>query len=433
MRFVTLFRAALAACCLFATSGQAQPPAKPIDAAERRAAVEQAANALRAQYIYPDVGERAAVTLEKALAAGVYDSLDDRRAFAARLTDDLAAVAHDKHLRVSSRSAPPPRPMGGPLPRSEGGVTRADRLADGIGYLEIVGFPPLEVFAPATDRAMAALGDTKALIIDLRRNGGGNPASVAHLVSFFMADRTHVNDLIWRNAGTDTFRTESFWTRPTPTPYVGKPVYLLTSSRTFSGGEEFVYDLQVLKRATLVGEVTGGGANPGGVRALSPDLTIFLPAGRAENPVTKTSWEGKGVTPDIATPAGDALKEALQRLGSVPADGGIEALSQARLFAPRTTAQPGAEEAIRARIPQLVTAAPDYGRMTENLAEATRRQLPDLQKQLAALGAVKAVAFREVDLVGGNVYDVTFENGAVRWTIVMAADGKVAVSFFQPI
>jgi hypothetical protein len=433
MRSGTILRAALAAALLLAGAASAQTTAAPpLDATERRATVEQAASALRGQYIYPDVGERAAAAIETALAAGAYDDLDDRRAFALRLTDDLRAVAHDKHLRVSSRSAPPPNPTGGPRPRSEGGIVRADRLADGIGYLEIMGFPPMEVFGPATDRAMAALADTKALIIDMRRNGGGNPASVSYLVSFFMPAKTHVNDLIWRNAGTTTFRTESFWTGPTPMSYLGKPVYLLTSSFTFSGGEEFVYDLKALKRATLVGEVTGGGANPGGMRPLGADLIAFVPAGRAENPITKTSWEGKGVAPDIATPAADALKVALERLGASPAAGDIEMLSQARLFAPRTTAQAGAEAALRARIPELVSGTPAYGQMTTNLADITRRQLPDLQKQLAALGALKSVAFREVDLVGGNVYDVTFESGAVRWTIVMTADGKVAVSFFQP-
>lgn len=430
MRSVHVFRAALTAALLIATTAQAQPTA--IDATERRAAVEEAANVLRAQYIHPDVADRAARVIETALAGGAYDGLDDRRAFAARLTEDLNTVAHDKDLRVSSRSAPPPRPGRGPPPRSEGGVVRADRLAGNIGYLEIMGFPPMEVFAPAANRAMAALGDTQALIIDMRRNGGGSPASVSHLVSFFMPERTHVNDLIWRNPGTQTFRTESFWTGPTPTSYLGKPVYLLTSSFTFSGGEEFVYDLKALKRGTLVGEVTGGGANPGAMRQLSADLAVFVPGGRAENPITKTSWEGKGVTPDIAAPAADALKVALERLGASGPAGDIEALSEARLFSPRTTAQAGAEAALRARIPELASGTPTYDTMTTGLANLTRQQLAGLQKQLVALGPLKSVAFREVDQVGGNVYDVTFENGAVRWTVVMTADSKMAVSFFQP-
>ncbi|HEX7947130.1 MAG TPA: hypothetical protein VF495_20875, partial [Phenylobacterium sp.] len=166
MRLMLLL-ATLAALFLSTAAAAQPPPAGPIDAAERRQAVEQAAKSLREQYIYPDVGERAAAAIEAALASGAYDTLADRRAFAAWVTDDLTAVAHDKHLRVSSRSAPPPSPLRGPPPRSEGGFVRADRLAGNVGYIEVMGFPSMEVFGPAADRAMAALADTRALIIDL--------------------------------------------------------------------------------------------------------------------------------------------------------------------------------------------------------------------------------------------------------------------------
>ena len=89
-----------------------------------------------------------------------------------------------------------------------------------------------------------------------------------------------------------------------------KPVYLLTGPGTFSGGEEFSYDMQVLKLATLYGETTGGGDNPGDTRPVGSGLTIFVPTGRAENPVTKTNWEGTGVKPDVATSAAEAFGKA---------------------------------------------------------------------------------------------------------------------------
>src|SRR5215831_14463446 len=194
-----------------------QPPAPPgpLDAAGRAAAVKGAADALRQRYVFPDVGERAAQALEAALAAGKYDQMTDASAFAERLTADLAGIAHDKHMRVAARGAPPGPPPGaptGPPPRGEGGVVRADRLPGNVGYIEVAGLPPLEVFKMPTDKAMAALKDTRALIIDLRRNGGGTPFAEAYLVSYFVdpAKPVAVNKFISRNPGTDTFKTEEF-------------------------------------------------------------------------------------------------------------------------------------------------------------------------------------------------------------------------------
>jgi C-terminal processing protease CtpA/Prc len=133
-----------------------------------------------------------------------------------------------------------------------------------------------------------------------------------------LAERTLINELHWREGGKT--RVEQSWT-PGWVPgrrYLDKPVYLLTSRRTFSGAEEFAYDLQVLKRATVVGETTGGGANPGGDVRLDEHFGVFLPTGRAVNPTTRTNWEGTGVLPDVPTSSANALvvarQTALERL-----------------------------------------------------------------------------------------------------------------------
>ena len=415
------------------------PPAAvstPFDVAARGAAVQAAAKALRDRYVYPEVGARAAAMLEANLAAGAYDGLTDRVAFADRLTADLADIAHDKHMRVTADGSPPPPgvAMMGPRPRSEFGVVRADRLAGGAGYLEVVGFPPLEAFRQSVDRAMAALAGSSAIIVDLRRNGGGNPASVAYLASYFFdgAKPVHLNDLIWRNAGTNTFRTETFYTAPTPASFAKAPVYLLTSASTFSGGEEFLYDLQTQKRAVLVGEVTGGGANPGGVQPLGPGLRVFMPAGRAENPITRTSWEGRGVTPDVAVPRADALRVALQKLGQSPAAGDIETLSKARVFAPHTSPSPAADAAARRLVDEAATQKFRYDLMSSQAAEAVRNHAPTLASQFSGWGAVQSVTFREVGPEGADVYDVKLANGAARLILILAADGKVLLVDLRP-
>ena len=301
----------------------------------RRAVVEVAARMLRERYVFPDVGGQAAKAIESALGAGRYDELDQPVAFAQRLTEDLRSIARDKHLRVSApgaATAAPPRVA----PRAEGGVTRADILDGNVGYIEVVGFPPPNAFNGPVNRAMAALQRTRALIVDVRRNGGGSPMTVSYLVSYFLrgGERVHINTFISRIPGTETFRSQDFWSESTPFSYAGKPVFVLTSGDTFSGGEEFAYDVQVMNLGKVVGETTGGGANPGGTVPLAAGLTMFVPGGRARNPITGTNWEGVGVKPDIAVASETALKAALEQLGVSSAGVEIDMLSRSRVFEP---------------------------------------------------------------------------------------------------
>ena len=150
---------------------------------------------------------------------------------------------------------------------------------------------------------------SRALIVDLRENGGGSPAMVAYISSYLFDSRTHLNNLWTRR----TDRIDEFWTRDVSGRRFGgeKPVYVLTSSRTFSGAEEFSYNLKSLKRATIIGETTGGGAHPVSGHAIGDHFMMGVPFARAINPITKTNWEGTGVAADVKVPAADALTTAL--------------------------------------------------------------------------------------------------------------------------
>jgi C-terminal processing protease CtpA/Prc len=159
---------------------------------------------------------------------------------------------------------------------------------------------------------MNLLSNSDALIIDLRKNGGGSPAMVAYLSSYlFGSEPVHLNSLYWRKTG----KTQEWWTDPeVPGPHMPEvPVYVLISGYTFSAAEEFTYNLQSLKRATIIGETSGGGANPGGPRPITPHVTLNVPSGRAINPITGTNWEGVGVIPEIKCPADDALDVARRK------------------------------------------------------------------------------------------------------------------------
>lgn len=299
---------------------QAAPPdtGKPIDADARKAVVAELDRQLQANYIFPDVAKRVGAALLKKEAAGGYAIATDTTAFAEALTVDLRTQGRDLHFKVAFDPEFEPEPtepaaMTDVVPdpkevefaaRRAYGVEAVQRLPGNVGYLEVRGFGPTELVGQAMSGAMLLVSGTDALILDLRRNTGGDPNTVAHLMSHFFAlgDSRHLNNIYSRDDGT----TRQFWTSNGVMPRYLKPVYVLTSKDTFSGGEECAYDMQTQKRGILVGETTGGGANPGRMFAVGHGFAAFIPNMRAINPITNTSWEHVGVKPDIAVEAAKA-------------------------------------------------------------------------------------------------------------------------------
>jgi hypothetical protein len=346
---------------------------------------------------------------------------------------------------------PPPAGMPvGPQPRSRAGFIRVARLQGNVGYIELGGFSTPGMFKDAADAAMLAVAGTDALIIDMRRNGGGSPAAVSYLCSFFFdpVQPTHLNDLVWRERGTETFRTQTFSTVAVPTHYLAKPVVLITGPRTFSGGEEFTNDLKTQKRALVVGETTGGGANPGGTQPVGAGLFLFVPGGRAVNPITKTSWEGVGVAPDVPASAQMAFaagyKAALETAKPTPVRAGVkarlataggeaDAWVEASLQAPPSGPSPRSEPALRAIIADAVAGKVDYGGMTPDFIKSAQPQFETAHTDILALGALKSVTFEHVDPFGADVFRTDFEHGALEWTFFVNAEGKVAVAFYRKL
>ena len=315
----------LAVLCLLTLSvasiGYAQPeqPDLTIDAAMRTQVIDGILKRLNDSYVFPEVAKRMEESIRDRVAKKEYDQITSAKEFATTLTKDLQAVSNDKHLRVRYSHQPilerGPRREPTAAEREQRqrdltwmnhGFTKVERLRGNVGYLEFNHFADEELGAETVASAMNFLNGTDALIIDLRGNGGGNPAMVALICSYlFGPEPVHLNDLYWREGN----RTEEFWTRKDVAGkrYLNKDVYVLTSKRTFSGAEEFTYNLKNLKRATIIGETTGGGAHPGGGFRISEHFGMFVPTGRAISPITKTNWEGTGVTPDISVPADQAL------------------------------------------------------------------------------------------------------------------------------
>ena len=335
--------APVAAAKAAATAPVSQPD-MTIDAAIRQQAIDELVAEIKANYVFPEVGEKMIADVLARQKAGEYDQATSARAFAEQLGGHLLAVSHDKHIRVNyAHEALPKEGKAGakPDPAQEKadnarrlgfdrwmswGFSKIEKLDGNIGYLELRGFADAKSGAQVVANAMSALADSDVLIIDLRRNGGGSPEMVALITSYLYGpEKVHLNDLYFR----PTNKTEHYYTLPkvAGTRYgKDKPVYILTSRRTFSAAEEFTYNLKNLKRATIIGETTGGGANPGEGRRTGEHFMTFIPTGRAINPITKTNWEGTGVTPDIEVPADQALLTA-QIMAMTPM---VEAIKEPR-------------------------------------------------------------------------------------------------------
>jgi C-terminal processing protease CtpA/Prc len=199
--------------------------------------------------------------------------------------------------------------MRGVMAQTNFGFEKVERLAGNIGYLDLRGFLPPEIMGDTAAAAMSFLSYSDALIIDLRQNGGGSPDGVALLVSYLVPPHpVRLNDIYNRVSD----QTHQYWSLPyvPGKRFTMKDVYLLTSNRTFSGAEDFAYALKNLKRVTIVGEVTGGGAHPVGPRRINDHFVAMVPFGRSISVVTNTDWEGVGVEPDVKAPAERALATA---------------------------------------------------------------------------------------------------------------------------
>jgi C-terminal processing protease CtpA/Prc len=266
--------------------------------------VERVIDLLRERYVFPERAEAAATALRQRLAAGAYHPLDEP-ALAERLTEDLFELCRDEHLSVRVRDDRP-----GPVKPA---IRRVEILDGNIGYLDVRRI----VIAADGGRAIAAsmelVSGTDALILDLRRNGGGAPDGVALWTSYFLtAEPVHLSDIHDRVTG----RTRQYWSLPwlPGERYLDRPVCVLTSGRTFSAAEDLSLNLKVRRGARLVGETTRGGAHPAAVFPLATTLEIAVPYARSINPVTGGNWEGAGLDPDLAVPAAEALEVAHREL-----------------------------------------------------------------------------------------------------------------------
>jgi tetratricopeptide (TPR) repeat protein len=258
------------------------------------------------------------------LKSGSYNSIENPNEFAKRLTNDVQLVSKDLHLKIrfepkritklkqqvsKDDSIQLHRRRIKSMAKTNFGFNEVKILKGNIGYLDIKYFADARYAKETLDASMLFLKNTNAIIIDLRENKGGVPSTLKLLASYFY-EETPV--LLSRFYNRSTDKTEEFWTAAAIN---GKrlpktKLYILTSKATFSAAEAFAYTLKHLKRATVVGEITKGGANRAKRITINNHFTISIPYIKAIHPITKTNWEGVGVIPDVQVSARDSFVTA---------------------------------------------------------------------------------------------------------------------------
>jgi len=296
------------------------PASVSMSASENRAVVLSLADVLRERFAFQERGAVAAREIEVLEQRGVFQDARTAAELLSLIDTQITPLVNDRHFRVRYMGPEMIATFSEAQPSAEevaayhdevrlrgGEIPEVRWLAGNVGYLRINMFLDAEPSIEKLGAAMGMLADTGALIIDVRGAPGGEPAGVANVIGHLVTERTatvRTQDRFDPNA------SRTFYAEPRSPGFTNKPVFVLIDGSTGSGAEEFAYDLQAMKRATLVGAATYGAATPGGFRPLAAGFAAFIPMQLVTNTVTGGNWEGVGVSPDIAVPAEAALARA---------------------------------------------------------------------------------------------------------------------------
>lgn len=327
-------------------------------------AIDEVCVLFEKHYVFPEVAKECSKYLKQQLLNGAYDSISDPETFEQAITSDLRRITEDKHVTFECNLVweswvqdTSPAQEHYPIPQLTDEF--AYKAPSNIGWMgkketsfpyEIksglletdpkIGYIDLRIFgiAKETDEpdmqkdvaarrqaivdAVQNIKKAESVIIDLRNNGGGDPFAVQLMCSLFMDEGFPLNQIEWRNddsTNAEAFNTLTHQELAFDKRLVEPPVFILIGPSTFSAAEEFSHDMRIMGRATIVGEPSGGGANPTRSFPVGDDFTVYIPTGRSVNPLEGSNWEGDGVIPDYMVartepevPAVGALDEAIR-------------------------------------------------------------------------------------------------------------------------
>jgi retinol-binding protein 3 len=276
---------------------------------------------LNNNYVFPEKAKSISIYLQAQLKRNVYNALQNNPdKLAEQINTDINSIHRDPHLQICYDPGFVQQDKRKPSEEeiklikkfwkeNNYSFKKLETLTGNIGYFSLDGFlDDIESAKPTINAALQFLSNTSALIIDLRENRGGSPEMVSQIESYFFNVKTHLNDIVSRMDSDTTV----FYADPAKADgiYLAMPIYILTSHNTFSAAEDFCYAMQMEKRATIVGEITGGGAHLQMPFSIGQGFVADIPFARSLNPITKTDWEGTGIQPDIKVMADKSIETA---------------------------------------------------------------------------------------------------------------------------
>jgi hypothetical protein len=415
----------------------AQQEKATVSQPEKEALVKALCERIEKIYVFTENTKKVCDLLHANLKRGRYKKIATPQEFAACLNDDIEAMTHDKHFGIAydPRQA---REMASQAGKSAAfytpqlveryrrlnyGFKEVKILEGNVGYLDLRDFFPLRWSADPAVAAMTYLANCDAVIVDLRYNGGGEDQTVTFLLSYFIDSREATTAF-----STSYTRFDDSYYQSATWPYVPgktlyeKPLYVLTSRSSFSGAEAFAFRLQSLKRATLVGERTRGGANPVEIQEIGGEYVVYIPSTKQISSLTAADWEGAGVKPDIEAEAAQALavahEEALKRLAAKATAEGQRSYIQWTLAGVRAKNQPPVVESSI-----LQAYAGTYGDRTIRFEQdalffqrgdrAKLKMIP-MAENLFAIDTVDYLRLRFVkDANGANCLEALYDDGRV--------------------
>ena len=322
--YLKAFGAIVLSCLLLQASVSFAQADRAISKDEQRQVIDKAFSLLNANYISPEKISSISKEIYRKLSTGEYANLIKTDAFLDSLNSDLETLSGDRHVNiffdpvrvkqlVAQEKAGDQKKAYAPefLQRAKYEnfmVRKVERLDGNVGYFKFNSFVDTSLSKSTLVAAMNFLSNSSAVIIDLRQNGGGDSRTLGFLLSYFLPDSTLISQNRSRANGNAAISIENrYIVHDAAVKKMDVPVFVVVSKRTSSAAEAFAYILQSLGRATVVGEVTNGEANPGYLFPVNADMYMMIPAFESTNPVTKTNWQGKGVMPDVQVPADKAL------------------------------------------------------------------------------------------------------------------------------
>jgi hypothetical protein len=324
-------RCALAVCALVSFSPIAFSDATTITEKQKAQVIDGALARVRETYVESADIPKIEAEIRTSAKKGEYRAAATPEAFARQLAEDLRKASGDPHFRVEyvpGEIGPLPTGMkrgpetaeqhadpqhqarlrGEAITRNNG-FARVEHLEGNVGLVVMTSVPPTESIVDTVAAAMSFLRNTSALIVDLRTVRGGDPEGVNHVLSYFVEGRIHTYDFVGRKPE-DTVQYFTDTTLRGPRYAADKPVFVLTSAQTFSGGEAMADALRTWRHAKIVGERTKGGAVAALPMKAADHFVVGVPFMKTVNRVTGKNWNGVGIEPDVTVAAEKAQETA---------------------------------------------------------------------------------------------------------------------------